>query len=174
MSSTSSLDFIRHKIESWYICDIEKAIKNNALYLALLGITVVIEVMGSIQRNKYGVKGEAKKNFREFLSKLGTQYVIIDDKLEKKNSSLYDCFRCGMVHNLLPKKDTGTIKKGLSQGIEYDDVNDVFNIDIENMFDDLKQGIIRLKTELEKRGDKKLYIADVISGTVYFHKGKPF
>lgn len=93
--SKGLLRFIRERMDN----DIKVAMKGNATFLSILGLTVYTETLGGLIRNKFE-QGECKKNYEAGLRKMGEKYGDLLDK----GYNLYDVIRCGLVHEFFVKK----------------------------------------------------------------------
>ena len=154
-------DFFEEYVYGWMFHDIKIALENEANYLAALGLSVYIEVLGAIKRSKWDDSGSTEWN--TFLRDMNPKYSMMI-----KKTNLYNRIRCGLAHaywikgvsNIQLERDTQ------NQGIIYDKKTNRIQISLVDLFDEFKKAAKNLHTEVKKKNESPPSWTPGISGTV--------
>ena len=102
-------EFFNEIIFSAMIGDIKKGIDAKANYLAALGLCAYTEHLGGFISGNLGKLHCSRSSFKAFLNEMGADYSKNEDLMD----NIYDCVRCGLVHEYFIKPTRPGGKSGM-------------------------------------------------------------
>ena len=125
-----------------FFCDKLKEFVDKSPYLSFVLLSAIFEFMGNCNRKGQGSKDNSKDIFNDLINNVDAlkEYRVFKDN-NKDYNYLYKYLRCGMLHEMIPKKEIVLCpdRNNLSQNI----------IGAKNLYEDMEKAWDELKSSPE-------------------------